>query len=459
MGYIALNRRHEKIDISFTKEELSFIKSIDREKLVVMLEEDKPYKYGLTFCEYIYAVYSYFGSCKNYYFLHNYYDLFSFVGEYEDFFVSCDKHKKISINPLLKQELYKGLKDEYSVEEKIAYFYFKLCKILRTDSKYSFCRGLGDVSSYKKSINNLRFIVPGSEVTCFEFSEILGELIEREGQFVFYNYNGAENYGVGSHVDTKAIINKKYYVFEPYSGIEKYIGFKFIDFIMLKLNEGYEGIINDDNYVFDGRNMGLINFDDRHLDYLNKVYCDVCGDDSYDLDHIHFSDDDIALFCDIIEKLDISFSNKELIANLIGYLSSIPLDGNDYISFAMSFAQQFIESNNIDNVNVTGVCDSRNDNYCMSLILSVKDDNDEYIYLLFGKDNEFSIINSNEVRKKIDNLDLIVTSDYKHFIPGIDVEFQKKKNSEAVRNLLPLAVNKIYEMSEHDSDSKQLCLK
>ena len=87
------------------------------------------------------------------------------------------------ISPQLYDAIYKDMPEGLSVEEQALYIYTKLCSVLEYDEEYLY-RGKGISSKFESDFSkeHLESILPGSKITCFDFSRIFAKMVnEIEG--------------------------------------------------------------------------------------------------------------------------------------------------------------------------------------------------------------------------------------------------------------------------------------
>lgn len=87
------------------------------------------------------------------------------------------------ISPQLYDAIYKDMPEGLSLEEQALYIYAKLCSVLEYDEEYLY-RGKGISSKFESDFSkeHLESILPGSKITCFDFSRIFAKMVnEIEG--------------------------------------------------------------------------------------------------------------------------------------------------------------------------------------------------------------------------------------------------------------------------------------
>lgn len=87
------------------------------------------------------------------------------------------------ISPELYDAIYKDMPEGLSIEEQALYIYTKLCSVLEYNEEYLY-RGKGISSRFESDFSkeHLERIVPGSKITCFDFSRIFAKMVnEIEG--------------------------------------------------------------------------------------------------------------------------------------------------------------------------------------------------------------------------------------------------------------------------------------
>lgn len=88
-----------------------------------------------------------------------------------------------NISPELYDAIYKDMPEGLSEEEQALYIYTKLCLVLEYNEEYVY-RGKGISSKFESDFSkeHLEGIVPGSKITCFDFSRIFAKMVnEIEG--------------------------------------------------------------------------------------------------------------------------------------------------------------------------------------------------------------------------------------------------------------------------------------
>ena len=99
--------------------------------------------------------------------------------------------------PTLHKEVYDGMPDNLSVEQKAIFIYFRLCYLLNYDERYIYRDKLPNSNyTFKFSKERVESIVAGSNVTCFDFCRLcrafINELKEEdetiEGIYAFERF-------------------------------------------------------------------------------------------------------------------------------------------------------------------------------------------------------------------------------------------------------------------------------
>ncbi len=438
------------------------------EQLIV--EDQKDYYQNLTFNEYIYIFFSVYkqseylsdtekekidGIEEQYALDVAYIDDINFaITESKD-----RKPAEFDINPLLLAELHKNMNPNYDTSERIYYYYFKLCILLELDIDYCFCSLISkydNQSNYCKSANRLGNInSENNSACCFEFDAILDKLIKMEGEVTKCN----TFFGGSSHVYTEAIIDRKYHFFDAF----KNIGPNFvsgIDFVNVKLGKNYNGIIDD---VIAEAN-GVLSFNEK----IYNVYCDVQREFSDRFNKKKFNKDDLDYCFSIIDKLNVKDIYKDKLKSYFSEFNKIPYSGATY--FKAILDSGIIDDDDKDKINLTGVC-SNKDSCGLSFILSVLQDNGEFIYFVFGDNYGINVLNKDEITNAISDLELIVCKKDNCFrnpqgqlvvepnyrlIPGIDPHFQRSMNGVAREELLPKVFKRVYAESYGSGDGAKI---
>ena len=83
-----------------------------------------------------------------------------------------------NISPELYDAIYKDMPKELSLEEKALYIYTKLCAVLEYNEEYLY-RDNGISSKFESDFSkeHLERIVPGSKITCYDFSRIFAKMV------------------------------------------------------------------------------------------------------------------------------------------------------------------------------------------------------------------------------------------------------------------------------------------
>lgn len=83
-----------------------------------------------------------------------------------------------NISQELYDDIYKDMPDELSLEEKALYIYTKLCSVLEYDEEYVY-RGKGISPKFESDFSkeHLERIVPGTKITCYDFSRIYAKMV------------------------------------------------------------------------------------------------------------------------------------------------------------------------------------------------------------------------------------------------------------------------------------------
>lgn len=447
-----------------TEEDLYEIISLDEQSLQDMIRDDQAnYKYGLSFNEYFYCCLVAFNKFdllnninkkkiveinnKYYSSVHYIYLIDSMVSTNRDNYLP-----DFDISDDLLDALKMNMNPNYSTEERIIYYYFKLCFLLNADTKYNFCSLIStDFTkfNFKKSPNRLNEIdTINNEVICSEFNAILKKLIQLEGGVV-----NAENFfGTSAHSYTDAVINRHFYRFDAYEDPTQNSN-KIRDIYSVKMNNGYNGIITN----LDDLSTGNI----THFAYIDKIYHDVEREFDWHLDIDKFNESTLNYCFDIVDNLCIDDNTKNKIKYYFNYFNNIPLTGVDYFGTIINHYSELNKKIDNDRLELVGVC-SAIDDYDLSLILSVKDNNDNMIYFMFGRDDNIEIYTKEELTKLVNNDKIIVNRktffyndsdgimracEQYRFIPGIPKQIQVDGNKKAEKNLLPKVISKIYKDS------------
>lgn len=438
----------------------------------MIVENPADYRYGLSFNEFLFLCLdlrdpNVLGENKDAFlkFFHKYSEKIEYI-EY----ISVLEEKshrwefpEFNIHPELLEKLNQNISPNYTIEEKILYYYFKMCFLLNVDTKYNFACILFDelgAFNFQKSSNRLSTInTDNNDAACFEFTALLDKLIMMHNQVVAgWPYTGDRQ-----HVWSEAVINRTFYKFDaledPHGRNRSYR-----DLTNVKLNKGYDGIIvGGEDYV-----KGV----NSHLPYIDKIYNDVQKEFSWFLQRTKFTSEVMVEFFSHLDKLNLEEKVKQVIKKYFIKFNRIPLKGVEYYIETLTTYRTIIENETSNSIRLTGV-GSTIDGYDFKIVLSTKDKNDDYIYILFGSES-IDILNKNDMVQLLDSNKIIITKsremirneeghlDYLikyRTIPGIDEDFQTKMNKQAEKTVLWPMLQKTYEDSLNISDKDKKLIK
>ena len=211
------------VDVEVTVWDIIEAISYNEDFVDKMIEENpSDYRYGLSFNEFLFLCLDLenpdiLGEDVNafYKFYYRYFKEIQYI-EYIHILVdksNGDSLPDFEINPRLLEKLNENINPNYTTEERIVYYYFKLCFLLSIDNLYNFaCLTFGEfgASNFKKAPNRLSEINDiNNQAACFEFTAILDKLILMEGEYAAgWSYTGDRN-----HIHTEGILNRKLYRF------------------------------------------------------------------------------------------------------------------------------------------------------------------------------------------------------------------------------------------------------
>lgn len=447
-GFSLFTKNNGVVNGTITLDDFNHIFSFSDEELAKKIEEDEQnYKYGLSFNEYLYSCFlSYndgldFDNCllnKMKPIKDKYEKEVEYIFFIDEFLTKNEKVKKdyidFEINSELSSELNRNMNPNYSTEERILYYYFKMCMLFEYDDVYNFSHMISKYSKligFKKSPNRLSHInSDNNQVSCFEFDALLTKLIIKEGGIV----NISHFTGDSQHVCTQAIINRRYYKFDA---LESPVEDDTVsgDIINVKLGEKYSGVCTNLDDLLNGKIT--------YYPYVEKIYEDVLREMLSDSQK--FNPDSLDYCFYAIDNLDVSGHCKEKIKEHFLSFNKYPLTGS------ATYFSNIVMHNDVkdDNLELIGVCSTIQD-YRLGLILSVHQDNDKYMYFYFGEDDDIKVFNEEKMTELISENKIIITKsetaydDKYRFIPGIDFELQKNMWNNARTNLLPALFEKTY---------------
>ena len=418
------------------------------EKLSDSVENDeKNYKGALSFNEYLYFCLSKFDGDfgLNYEIVdrigiikQKYMNKVSYIRTIDR--IACDnqyyKSPDFEINDDLLKFLNETIDPNYTSYEKILYYYFKMCSLFENDDRYLFALFISKILNsccFRKSPNRLSSLSPSNKhINCFEFEAILNKLIQKEGQITkIAPFSGSSN-----HTFTETVMNKRYYAFDAFTSPIDATAVS--DLANVKMGNLYTGVIANEEDILNG--------EITYYPYINKIYNDVCSELCFNKKK--FEPWELEACFLAIERLKVSASLK---ARLRGYFNKF----NDYPLGSGTFCLTLIRDKSFDFsdvIKMTCVCSTIND-YRLGFVLSVCQDNDQYMYFYFGEDDTIKIFNEDKMTELISDNKIIVSKTVRgsefiyRIIPGIDPKLQKSMNNLAERTILPKLFNDIYEES------------
>lgn len=420
----SLKTKRGEFKFEITEDDYNELLLLDLETIEKNFEEDREnYKYGLTFREYLYVC------LKNNVINSNEIDgLKEKFMDRLDFIENTDnilrlKGRKIDfeINEELEKMIYANMDPNYSLFQKVVYYYFKLCFLLNIDNYYSYLERISSVCllNFKKDIANLNSIGPNNgNACCYEFAAILNKLIEREGGVVNKLY-----YGGHGHDHTKCSIDEKCLFFDPLINFDW--GITNIDYREVKMGREYNGVVLFKN----GKTLPL-----NDNSEVKKVYDDIQKEFSSYKSKKRFNKETIDNFKEIINSIDISCDNKKIINDYIDKINSIPLQGVEYCSEINNNYNKQLSSESNEDISFVTVCSSIDD-FCPELILSIKGNKNQYYYFRLADNDIIEPIPKDTLLEYIEDLKIVISHNNGsyYYIPGIDEQLQEQKNKLFVR--------------------------
>lgn len=107
---------------------------------------------------------------------------------------------RVKINPKLREALFEGMPDDYTIPERAIFLYLRLCELLTySDDYYSFC-SLDEISEKFESFDTIESVTPeNNDTVCYRsdiiYTRLLGELgVGLDEDKIF---EAEENYGIG----------------------------------------------------------------------------------------------------------------------------------------------------------------------------------------------------------------------------------------------------------------------
>lgn len=450
-----------KIDVEITICDIIEVITYNEDFVDKMIEENPAdYRYGLSFNEFVFLCLNLENpdvleenadAFYNFYYKYNkkieYIELISILAEKSRGHITPE----FEIDTGLLKLLNENMNPNYTTEEQIIYYYFKLCFLLSIDNLYNFaCLAFGELGAmnFKKSPNRLSEINNiDNMVACFEFSAIIDKLITSSGEYAAkWVYTGDR-----THINTEAVINKKLYKFDA---LEDPLGRNksYRDLLNVKLNYGYNGIIAGYEDLINGVNS--------HLPYIDKIYNDVQKEFSWFLTQKKYSKEIIHESLSYIDYLDVNQNIKQVLKEYFINFNSVPLKGIEYFLEILGAYKNTIEEHTNRVVQLTGVA-STTESYDFKIVVSVITNKNEYIYFLLGDDN-IDILSEDKLTELIELNDIIITQGQEFIrsekgypncvikyrtIPGIDEEFQIRMNKQAEKTVLWPMLQETYQES------------
>lgn len=354
--------------------------------------------------------------------------------------IMCDnqyyRFPDFEINEELVKFLNEGIDPNYTSDERILYYYFKMCSLFENDDRYLFALFISKTlnrNNFRKSPNRLSSLSPSNNhINCFEFEAILNKLIQKEGQITkIVPFSGSS-----VHAYTEAVINRRYYVFDSFASPVDATAIS--DLTNVKMGNLYTGVIANEEDILSGETT--------YYPYINKVYNDVCSELFFNKKK--FSPWEIESCFLAIDCLKVSDSLKSRLRSYFNRLNDYPLSSG-------LFCLTLIRDRSFDFrdiIKMTCVCSTIND-YRLGFVLSVCQKDDQFMYFYFGEDDTIKVFNEEKMTELISDNKIIVSKTMRdsgtiyRIIPGIDPKLQKDMNDVAEKTILPRLFNDIYEES------------
>lgn len=462
-------KKNGLVTFKMVKEDFDMVAGLSDEELNWLIETNQEdYKYGLSFNEYLFTCLRY-GDCieessivdrnKFNHINQKYGKFISYVYDIDTYLYMnyISSNKTFSISPDLYNAVLENMSPDYSFDERVYYYYFKLCFLLEPDLIQNFCMSISAFFTnmcFLKSSNRISQIdTVNNQASCFEFDAIFSKLIEMDGGVVLIN----SFTGDLSHAYTSAIVNNCIHKFDAYNPPEHYRGCG-RDIISVSLDEGYCGItIESEN-------------SEAYFEQINKIYNDVQNEFADRKGKTKFSDEQMLNCFDQIDRLNLGDEAKEDLKYYFNVLNCISLGSVSFAGFI--YGNRIIRKKDEDWLKLTGVV-SCFEQYAFNMVLSVRQEDDEFIYFVFGEDDTIHMYDALEIEdlileKKIiinknEMIDCkankIISSEYR-LIPGIDEELQKKMNSLATELILPICDDYFEDSSKSgDADRNKVNVK
>lgn len=306
-------------------------------------------KMGVTFHEYAYLITEFIRRNKsildkfNKNMLSNYINIIEYkYGDFEyvnniDILLEKQPQHPIELNlhPDLKQALYQNMPSNYSNLERIFYLYFKLCFLLSYSEEF-FIEDHRTKEGIKRQANVKRLeeiTSQNNEVVCYEFAQIMNQLIHEEGHLVKFE-GGIYGYD-NQHSTTSAIIDK--YMIE----LDAVTGILSGDIITLKLNHGFKGIYSYNSCEKTSEEI-------YHL--ARKVYHDIQKEFHSTNTHKKYEAQSLHQIINEIEQWNISTKEKCYLQKCCIHLSHTNLTKMDFAAFSISTMKQLLKDCNINTI-------------------------------------------------------------------------------------------------------------
>lgn len=177
-------------------------------------------------------------------------------------------YKDVRISPELRDAVWSGMSDDFTLLEKVIYIYIKLCKTLTYDPEFYASRQKGKVLDKHKSIEHIEAITPqNNEAVCFEFNAIFTRFLYELGINFSSSYVNEVNeaYGAG-HVNVEFRVGKFLILADAITSIftgdlfgakvdKKLVGFMCLNLNKDTIKEFNESLDKVTQYIKDNDNL------------------------------------------------------------------------------------------------------------------------------------------------------------------------------------------------------------
>ena len=218
------------------------------------------------------------------------------------------------------------------------------------------------------------------------------------------------------------------------------------DEIMKRLIEEENGVVlNSDALLY-----GVVDC----FGWVDNIYNDLQKEFDFYKSMSKFSEEQLKLCFDIVDNINVDLKLKDRIKSYFLEINNYPFTGVSFFGNVVN--SRIISNEDKEKVILMGVC-SYFEDFAFNIVCSVQQDDDSFIYFVFGEDDKIRVFDNSEMIELIETNKIIVNKnediDYDkdevikssyYFLPGIDWGLQCQMNKVASLELIPLACEKSY---------------